>query len=358
MLTQTQINEIRGHLEKAQNPLFFFDNDADGLCSFLLLQKYIGIGKGIPIKTFPNLAKEYFRKIKELEPDCIFILDKPLVSEEFLDEVRQINLPVVWIDHHEVQEKIPEFVSYYNVSGEGANFPTTYLCYQVSGKAEDLWIAVAGCISDNYLPDFYEEFMERYPDLSVSSKNPTEIYYNSGIGKITLMFNFALKDRITNVINMLRFLVKSKSPYDILEESGRTFPIHKRFSEINKKYTALLEKARKEIVVDGVLFFRYGGNLSISSDLANGLKRKFPDRIIIVGYVSENKINISIRGEKIRSLALESISGFEDPTGGGHEDAVGVKIKLQDWERFREIFLEKVREKNSADKKSQQHRKD
>lgn len=32
MLTEKQISEIREHLEKAQNPLFFFDND-DGLCS-------------------------------------------------------------------------------------------------------------------------------------------------------------------------------------------------------------------------------------------------------------------------------------------------------------------------------------
>jgi single-stranded DNA-specific DHH superfamily exonuclease len=39
MLNDKQIDEIREHLEKAQNPLFFFDNDDDGLCSFLLLQR-------------------------------------------------------------------------------------------------------------------------------------------------------------------------------------------------------------------------------------------------------------------------------------------------------------------------------
>ena len=31
MLTEKQLKEIREHLEKAQNPVFFFDNDADGL---------------------------------------------------------------------------------------------------------------------------------------------------------------------------------------------------------------------------------------------------------------------------------------------------------------------------------------
>jgi len=55
MLNEKQINEIRNHLEKAQNPLFFFDNDNDGLTSFLLLQRYIGRGKGVVIRSFPDL---------------------------------------------------------------------------------------------------------------------------------------------------------------------------------------------------------------------------------------------------------------------------------------------------------------
>ena len=36
MLTKKQKTEIKEHLEKSQNPLFFFDNDNDGLMSFLL----------------------------------------------------------------------------------------------------------------------------------------------------------------------------------------------------------------------------------------------------------------------------------------------------------------------------------
>ena len=30
MLKENQIQEIRDHLNKAQNPVFFFDNDVDG----------------------------------------------------------------------------------------------------------------------------------------------------------------------------------------------------------------------------------------------------------------------------------------------------------------------------------------
>ena len=84
MLTEQEVKEIREHLENARNPVFFFDNDPDGLCSFLLLQRYIGRGRGVAIKSFPELDKGYFRKIEELDADYIFILDKPLVSQDFL----------------------------------------------------------------------------------------------------------------------------------------------------------------------------------------------------------------------------------------------------------------------------------
>ena len=59
MLNLSQLKEIKEHLEKAQNPLFFFDNDNDGLCSFLLLRRFIDRGRGIAIKSFPDLNVSY-----------------------------------------------------------------------------------------------------------------------------------------------------------------------------------------------------------------------------------------------------------------------------------------------------------
>ena len=115
MLTEKQIKEIKEHLEKAQNPIFFYDNDPDGLCSFLLLQRYIERGRGVAIRSFPELDANYFRKVEELNADYIFILDKPLVSSGFWKEVENVNIPVVWIDHHDVGESpnIPIWVNYY-----------------------------------------------------------------------------------------------------------------------------------------------------------------------------------------------------------------------------------------------------
>ncbi len=343
MLTKKQVKEIREHLERAQNPLFFFDNDPDGLCSFLLLQRYIGRGKGIPIKSFPDLTKEYFRRVRELNADYIFILDKALVSLKFFEEARQVNIPVVYIDHHEVDEKIPDYVFYYNplLNEKNGYEPVSGLCYQVTGRKDDLWIATLGCISDAYIPDFYDDFKKTYPDLAVDAKNVLDIYYTSQLGRIGQILGAGLKDKTTNVISMLKFLMKVKSPYDVLEENSKNYLMHKRFKEINKRYKKLLEKAEVlEKNSDKILFFQYGGDLSISSELANSLKQKFPMKIIVVGYVTGAKVNISVRGKKIRDKVLKIIEEMDGATGGGHEDAVGAKINLDDWENFKNKLSE------------------
>ncbi len=343
MLSQKQIDEIREHLEKAQNPVFFFDNDADGLCSFLLLQRFIGRGRGVPIKSFPEMTVDYFRKVTELNADYIFILDKHAVSEEFFKEVEQINLPVIWIDHHKTNTKIPKFVNYYNplINAPDSYIPVTFICYKIVQKKEDLWIAVAGCIYDGVVPDFYPEFEKKFPEVSIKSDKAFEIYFKSGIGKITQIFNFALKDKITNVVNMLKFLMKANSPNDVLEENSRNHIMHERFNQIKKRYDPLIKKAKIIGKNSGkILFFQYSGDMSISADIARELAYLFPEKIIIVAYISGEKVNISVRGKNSREKILKFIDGLEGATGGGHEEAVGIKISKNDLEKFRERLKE------------------
>jgi single-stranded DNA-specific DHH superfamily exonuclease len=349
MLTKKQVKEIKEHLEKAQNPLFFFDNDPDGLCSFLLLQRYIGKGKGVAIKSFPELTVDYFRKVEELNIDYIFILDKPAVSKEFWEKVEQTNLPVVWIDHHEIDKKnIPKFVNYYNplFNKDKNNEPVTYLCQQINNKKEDLWISLVGCISDKFVPDFYEEFQKDYPDLVLdkgteieygTSTSAFDIFYKTQIGKISKLLSFALKDSITNVINMMKFLMKAETPYEVLEETSKNYTMHARFKKIDVRHQKLLMKAELIGEEPGkLLFFKYSGDMSVSSDLSNELSYKFPDKVIVVVYLIGAKANISSRGKNIREKILKAIEDLEDATGGGHEDAVGARIKVADLEKFKE----------------------
>ncbi|MBU0958844.1 MAG: hypothetical protein KKB31_02745 [Nanoarchaeota archaeon] len=339
MLTEKQISQIKEHLDRAQNPVFFFDNDPDGLCSFLLLQRYIGRGKGVAIKSFPGLAVNYFRKVHELNADYVFILDKPVVDDDFFKELEKINMPTVWIDHHEVQVEIPKFVSYYNplFNKTPTNEPVTALCYQISQRKEDAWIALFGSISDMFIPEFYNDFVKEYPELAIASKDIFEIRYKSRVGEMINIVSNGLKDTISNVVLMLKFLTKAKGPYDVLEETPKNRRLHYRSSQIGAKYKVILNKAKKLGRNPGkLLFFRYSGDLSVSGELSNEIYYYFPKKIIVVAYMKGDKTNLSLRGENVRDLLLEAIKGIDGANGGGHKNAVGGQINTKDLSKFEE----------------------
>lgn len=338
MLSNEEISEIREHLEKAGNPLFFFDNDVDGLSSFLLLARAYNKGKGVAIKA-GELNESYLRKVNELNPDYIFILDKPLVAPSFLDEMKKMNLPVVWIDHHDVNVDTKNTYYYNSAVRKQGNEPVTYLSWKIANKSEDLWLALCGCIADNYFPDFSDDFSRKYPELWKSGvKTGFQVLYETEIGKITRILNFSLKDRTSSVVKMLKFLLKATTPKDISEENSIFF----RFQQINKKYQKLLERAR-EYNRESILYFQYAGDLSVSADLANELSYKFPGKIIVVVYISGTRANISLRGKDVRALTHKVLEGFQNATGGGHNDATGAKINVEDLAEFRKRIEEFVK---------------
>ncbi len=338
MLTKKQVSQIKEHLDKAQNPVFFFDNDQDGLCSFIILRKFCGKGKGVAVKSYPAMNREYFRKVNELKADYIFILDKPIVEKDFFEEAEKINIPVVWIDHHDVQTEMPDFVHYYNpvLNKKKTNEPVTHLCYSISTRKEDMWLDIVGCVSDHFVPETYHEFMRQFPELCFDSNHPKDILYKSQIGKVAMMLGFALKDTTTNVVNMMKFLINARSPYDILKESPENKIIHERFSTIQNKYQKLLNKAKSEANNENILFFQYSSDVSMSGDLSNELNYLFPEKTIVIVRILGAMANISARGKKVKDLIERSLEGISDSRSGGHENAIGGQLPVKDIDKFEE----------------------
>lgn len=348
MLTTQQIDELKEHLNRAQNPVFYFDNDADGLCSFVIFRRALGKGKGVAIRSFPELHASYARKAIELNADYVFVIDKPLISREFFNEIEKLQIPLVWIDHHEVQgQEIPKDsknVFIYNparLSGNQKSYePATYLSYKATGRKEDLWIAVMGCVADHYMPEFASEFAAFYPEFWGNVKDPFEAYYKTEIGKIAMALNFGLKDSVSHVVKLQNFLISCRGPDDVLSESSSNFSFRKKFSELKKKYYALLNKAKNNSK-GKLLFFEYGGELSISSDLANELSYLYPDKYIAVVYKKEAVSNISLRGKQVRQILEKLLKEFEG-SGGGHDNAVGARLQTKDINKFKEALEREI----------------
>jgi single-stranded DNA-specific DHH superfamily exonuclease len=341
MLTTKQLREIRDQLEESQNPLFFFDNDVDGLCAFLILRKAIDRGKGVPIKSFPDLKEQYLRKVDELNPDAIFVLDKAELSEEFVNGIKERNLPLTWIDHHKTNtpKKIIKEVEYYNSLPSGE--PTTFIAQNIFNRKEDLWLAMIGCIGDAYKPNFAEKFEKENPELYNSKIDAFAALHSTEIGKIVRMLDFGLMDSTTNVVNLIKFLFKAKNVYDILEENHQTKNLHRKYAQLNEFYIKQIDKAETKFDKDSpALFFSYSGNTSMSSVIANRLYYDYKDKLVVVAFKRPEKINLSIRGKDALKITEEVIKEIPNSTGGGHKEATGAMIPLDEWKNFKEKVLE------------------
>lgn len=340
MLNEKEVQLLRKELETAKNPLFIYDDDADGLSAFLLLYRINHEGKGISPKT-GRINIHLLRKVEEINPDKIFILDIPNVDQEFLDKV---NRPVFWLDHHNPVDA--KKVHYFNprITNPDAYIPTTRMAWQISENNDDLWIATVGCFGDWHMPDFIEKFIDKYPDLLTEKKDLKEAVYHQKIGKLVKMFFFLQKGPSSEIRKSVKILTRIKSPDEILgEKSPAGKFLLKRFEKINQKYQELIDEAKKQATRDQVFVYQYSEDKwSFSAVLANELTNLFPDKVIIACRRKSGEMKCSLRAQfpivDALKKALEGVEGF----GGGHPVACGAVVKEEDWDLFLRQFKKEL----------------
>ena len=319
MIPQEQLDNLKDHLVHAENPLFFFDDDVDGLCAFLLLQELNHNSHYMLLKGGPELTIEYLYKIKEISPDLVIILDKPQVSQEFLDNV---HVPVFWLDHHPLIQR--KGVHYLNplLNDNHDNRPTTYWAAKITNKHN--WIAVLGCISDWFLPEYIDEFIQKNPDL-ITTRDIEHILYESPLGAINRTCYFLLKGKTSDVKKRIHLLTS--------------------VAKAHKEFDTMLERAKKEIHDnDMFLIFIYESTKnSYTKEIANYFSYLYPEKFIIVGRTKQHSIRMSLRYRKepiphMLSEIFTHLQGY----GGGHEHACGAHISEEDLPQFIEMMRNAV----------------
>src|SRR3989344_3471959 len=297
MLTEKELTEIREILESSQNPIYFFDGDGDGLSSYLNLKKHYKKGLGVPVKSGgpEGITSEYLKYVDEEKPDLVVILDKAVLTQEFIDK---IPCQILILDHHP-PIKLKK-VKYYNPQLHGSNVPTSYLAYQVTKT--NAWIAAIGCLFDYFIPDFLDEIKKSLKALEK--------------------------------INSLNEIFNKSTP------EGKF--IRERYERLNKEYEKLLSKAKSEATRSKLFLFIYPSQaVSFTVELSNELCYRYPKKTIIVGREKENKIAMSLRDQnrdisKILEISLKGLEGY----GGGHEHACGCAVSKKDFN----MFIERIKQ--------------
>ncbi len=343
-LEKSDIEKIQEQLSLSKKPLFFFHDDPDGLCSFLLLYRRVGEGKGIIVKTTPLIDHRFLGKVEEYSPDRIFIVDIANVDDEFIDTVKQ---QIVWIDHHGPYPKDQPNIMYFNprLKDKANNIPASSLCYQA--VQENAWIAAVGTVGDWMMPDFIEQLKEEHPDLiDKPYESPQDILFTTRLGKLAKIFSFVLKGTTREAMRYVKVLTRIKEPQEILD---KTTPqgkfVYKRFEKINREYEKILAQAEKNLSDDTILLYTYyEDNMSFTGDISNELIYRHPEKVVIVGRIKSGEVKCSLRSSKtniseILEMALSKVSGY----GGGHEKACGACIKEEDFNQFIADFRQELK---------------
>lgn len=344
MLTEKEILELRDALRTSKRPIIFFDDDTDGLSSFLLFyhyaKNYAEDVRGIIVKSSPMLKDEiYSRRIEEYQPDKVFVLDKPMMHQDFIDKVK---VPIYWLDHHPMQSNTK--VHYFNPLRHKAkgfdpdNRPTTYWAFKVVEEPKDLmWIAMVGCIGDWFIPEFYKEFIKEYPDLwdkKLKIRNPGTVLHETRQGMLCRIIQFNMKGTTKEIQDAIRVMKKVKNPYDIIDKrtpEGKF--IYKHFEKVNTVYERI--KSKVKIGTEKVIVFIYDDSYVLTGDLSNEIQYYNPDKLIVISREKVDDMICSLRSENlnVREILEKSLIGIEG-YGGGHDHACGCSVKKKDFDRF------------------------
>jgi len=336
MLTDEEKSEIKEALLSSERPLFFFHDDADGVTSFMQFYKQVERGKGVIVKSTPQVGERFIQTVKNFGPDKIFILDLAIVDQDFVD---QINVPIYWLDHHDLADI--KGVHYYNPkkNKKGDNTCIAKLSYDIF--QENFWISAVGTVGDWQLPDdTRKKLIEELPELfNKNIETPQKALFGSKIGKLAKIINFVLKGPMKEVHKAVKVLTRIKGPNELLEESSEQGKyLMKKFKSMNKEYDKLLKRAiEKQEKDDKLLVFTYEENkTSLSGELSNELLYTYPDKIIIIARHHNGEMKTSFRSSgkiKVKEILEKAIVGIQGRVGG-HDYACGGLIKDDDWDDF------------------------
>jgi single-stranded DNA-specific DHH superfamily exonuclease len=337
------LTHIRDMLLASEKPLFFFDDDCDGLTSFLLLYRLVKKGKGMIIKSTPELDEKFVQKVEEYAPDLVIILDKPMVTQAFLTHVHALGVPVVWIDHHPPQER--EHVLYCNprLFDDSDTRPTSYWAWRIADQ--DDWIAMVGIVADWHLePDVKDRFVRQYPGLIDEHViRPEEALFNSKVGELVKIFSFNLKGKLSEVNTAIKIMTRLSDPNEVLlQASPRARLLFRKYERINALYAELLSSI--PVTDDRLIFFTYEDNkTSLTSELSNELLYRHPDKVIVIAREKSGEMKCSIRSSAIvlPPLLRNAFVGLEG-YGGGHDHACGACIKKKDFNAFLARFSKEI----------------
>ena len=376
------VDRIIKAINNKEKILIYGDYDVDGITSTTVLKKYL-MDRGISVDTYiPNrlhegygLNKKAIDTIKERNIDLIITVDCGISAIEEVDYAVRLCMDIIVTDHHEVGEKLPNALAVIDAKRKDNTYPFRAL----AGVGVVFKLIQALSIKLEIKPEEYLKYLDLVCVGTISDIVPLE-GENRTIAKLGLMLI-----KVTRNLG-LRELIKS-SGYKEIDSNTISFGVAPRINacgrmgheeealklflaedlesatkitkELNE-YNTLRQSTEKAIYEEAVQQIEKN-HLDENNSIVLGGKGWHHGVIGIVSSKVTDKyykpsILLSFE-DNIAKGSGRSVPGFDLYEGlakcedllekyGGHSMAVGLTLKKENLENFKERFEQIAKEKN------------
>lgn len=376
------VERIIKAINNKEKILIYGDYDVDGITSTTVLKKYL-MDRGISVDTYiPNrlhegygLNKNAINTIKDRNIDLIITVDCGISAIEEVDYAVRLGMDIIVTDHHEVGEKLPNALAVIDAKRKDNTYPFRSL----AGVGVVFKLIQALSIKLEIKPEEYLKYLDLVCVGTISDIVPLE-GENRTIAKLGLMLI-----KVTRNLG-LRELIKS-SGYKEIDSNTISFGVAPRINacgrmgheeealklflaedlesatkitkELNE-YNTLRQSTEKAIYEEAVQQIEKN-HLDENNSIVLGGKGWHHGVIGIVSSKVTDKyykpsILLSFE-DNIAKGSGRSVPGFDLYEGlakcedllekyGGHSMAVGLTLKKENLENFKERFEQIAKEKN------------
>ena len=377
------VDRINKAVENKENITIYGDYDVDGITSITLLKNFFA-NSNIDVKTYiPNrleegygLNKDAIREISYSDTSLIITVDCGITGIEEIEYAKQIGIDVIVTDHHEPGEEIPDCIAVVDAKRKDSKYPFNQLAgcgiaFKLMQALAIRWklpekeylkfldIAAIGTISD-IVPLVDENrviaklglmLVERTNNIGLKT-----LIDLCGFKKIdSTMVSFGLSPRI-NACGRLGHADEALELF-LANDKNTTVKLAKKMNEYNtarqqverKIYDEAVEEIIKEkdkpVIVLGKEGWHHGVAGIVSSKITD---EYFKPSILICFEGDEGKgSGRSIPGFDLHEALMQCSEYLEK--FGGHSMAVGITIKKDKFEDFKNAFTKYAESKNISE---------
>ena len=357
------VSRIHKAIENKEKIIIYGDYDCDGVTATSIMVKTFQ-KLGYPVSYYiPSRYKDGYGlnvtnviKIAENGYKLIICVDNGISANEAISKANELGMEVIVIDHHEVPSEMVEAV--------GIIHPTVSEISPIIGSGGYMSLFVSGALLDGY-----DDYLLTLAGLSTISDLMELKGYNRDVVRLALD-NFKKHKYIqlyylldSNLINEKSFSLaiapKINAIGRLVEDTSINRLVKYLTSEDEKEIYALKEwilsmnEKRKELTkeaIDTLPLLKDEPGICLLTDMKEGLIGLIANRLMneynVPTIVFTNDSHDGILKGSIRSKegfnvtkAFESLEKYL-LTGGGHALAGGLSIKEEDYESFKNDYLE------------------